>query len=281
MMKLKFASIGSSSSGNSYLISDGKTRIILDVGLAAKKIKEGLALCKIKPEDIQGVFVTHEHNDHVKSIRTIAKSCENAKVYTSRGTAYACEKFEYVREQQLEYISAQDEIMVGSIKVKAFSLSHDAAEPLGYSFFTDDDQLTVATDTGIVTDEIEEEVFKANKLVLEANHEENILQMGPYPYSLKRRILGDFGHLSNVTSGIAIANALLKRREVKPENSVLKKRSGDRDAQKSIMLAHLSSQNNTPEQAFLTVSNILSQNELNANVDFDLKIAAKDRLTIL
>lgn len=280
MAKLKIASIGSSSSGNSYLISDGNTRLLLDVGLAAKKIKEGLAACRLDVGDIKGIFVTHEHTDHVKSIRAIAQACDNAKVYASRGTAYSCDKFEHVRDGQLEYMSAQDEIIVGDIRVKAFSLSHDAVEPLGFSFFTDEDQLTVATDTGIVTDEIENEVLRANKLVLEANHEENILQMGPYPYSLKRRILGDYGHLSNVTSGITLANSLLKRQAVDFLNSDYS-RGSDSERSQSIMLAHLSSQNNTPEQAILTVSNILSQNELKKNSDFNLKVAAKDSITIL
>ena len=97
MGKLKIASIGSSSSGNAYIVSDGNTRLLLDVGLTAKRIKEGLAECRLGVEDIQGIFITHEHTDHVKSIRAIAKACTNAKVYTSRGTIYNCDKFEYVK----------------------------------------------------------------------------------------------------------------------------------------------------------------------------------------
>ena len=99
-------------------------------------------------------------------------------------------------------MAAQDMVRIGDICIKAFSLSHDASEPIGFSFTEDGEQLSVATDTGIVTDEIAEELASADTLVFEANHEESILQMGDYPYSLKRRILGEHGHLSNVTSGI-------------------------------------------------------------------------------
>ena len=211
MGKLRIASIGSSSSGNAYIVSNGKTRLLLDVGLTAKRIKEGLAECNLTSDDIQGIFVTHEHVDHVKSIRAIAKACAGAKVYTSRGTAGSCDKFEHIRAEQLEYMSAQDVVRIGDLSIKAFALSHDAAEPLGFSFMEEGEQLSVATDTGVVTDEIDEEVKHANTLVLEANHEESILQMGDYPYSLKRRILGEYGHLSNVASGITIARALLAR----------------------------------------------------------------------
>ena len=270
MGKLKVASIGSSSSGNAYIVSDGNTRLILDVGLTAKRIKEGLAECRLSPEDIQGIFVTHEHVDHVKSIRAIAKACGNASVYASRGTVSSCDKFEYVKPERLKYMASQDMVRVGDICVKAFSLSHDACEPLGFSFTSNGEQLSVTTDTGVVTDEIAEELASADALVFEANREESILQMGDYPYSLKRRILGDYGHLSNVTSGISLARGLLARKE-----------AGLLRNEQRIMLAHLSSQNNTPDTALLTVKNILDENELCQGSDYMLKVAAKDRVTML
>ena len=270
MGKLKIASIGSSSSGNAYIVSDGKTRLLLDVGLTAKRIKEGLAECTLSAEDIQGVFVTHEHTDHVKSIRAIAKACIYAKVYTSRGTIYNCDKFEYVKPEQLTRIAAQDMVRIGDICIKAFSLSHDASEPVGFSFIEDGEQLSVATDTGIVTDEIAEELTRADAIVFEANHEESILQVGDYPYSLKQRILGEYGHLSNVTSGIALTRGLLARKE-----------SGLVSSEQRIMLAHLSTHNNTPDTALLTVKNILHENNLRQGNDFTLKVADKDKLTTM
>lgn len=275
-MGLNMISIGSSSAGNSYLVTDGCTHLLLDVGLSAKRIREGLAQCGIAPQEIRGIFVTHEHLDHVKSIRAVAKTCAEAAVYTSRGTAHACDKFEYVPEKRLHHMASQDRIAVGDISVRAFSLSHDAAEPLGFTFTAGGEQLTMVTDTGIVTDEIEEEIRTADKLVLEANHEVNILEMGPYPYSVKRRILGDRGHLSNVATGVALAKMLTRKR------SAFADRKGDLGAASPrILLAHLSSQNNTPEQAELTVRNILKENEFADGADFRMAVAARNETTEL
>ena len=167
-------------------------------------------------------------------------------------------------------MAAQDVVRIGDICIKAFSLSHDASEPIGFSFTENGEQLSVATDTGIVTDEIAEELAGADTLVFEANHEESILQMGDYPYSLKCRILGEYGHLSNVTSGIALARGLLARKE-----------AGLPSPTQRIMLAHLSAHNNTPDTALLTVKNILNENDLSQGNDFTLKVAAKDKLTML
>lgn len=269
-MELKIASIGSSSSGNSYLVSNEKTKLLLDVGLSAKKIKAGLSECGVKSEEIQAIFITHEHVDHVKSIRAMAKACNEAKVFATRGTVQECERFQYIPKDRLQFISAQDKVTIGDIDIKAFALSHDAAEPVGFSFSDETRNMTVATDTGIVTDEIYDEIVQADKLILEANHEKHILEMGPYPYSVKRRILSNHGHLSNVATGITLAREL----------SVRKSKYGTKGKQK-ILLAHLSSQNNTPTQARLTIGNILEDNELRNGQEFYLNVAAKEMLTTL
>lgn len=263
-MSIGIVSIGSSSSGNSYIVSDGKTRLLLDVGLSGKRIREGLAARSLSPGDIRGILVTHEHVDHVKSIRMMARECGDARVYTSRGTAGGCPNFEYVSKDRLALVSSQEIFNIGSIQVKAFSLSHDAAEPLSYSFKSGGRQLTVVTDTGVVTDEIFQEIRTADVLVLEANHEVNLLEMGPYPYSVKRRILGDHGHLSNETAGRTLSSMLEER--------------GGREMPK-ILLAHLSSQNNTPLQAKMTVCDVLNENSFAEDRDYLMGIAGKDRIS--
>lgn len=259
-MKLGISSIASSSSGNSYLISDGKTHLVLDAGVSCKKITGALEAYGIEQESVSGIFITHEHTDHVKSIGTLIKKLGNAKVYSSRGTAYNCDKFERIPYERITYMSSQDEVKRGGIVVKAFSLSHDAAEPIGFSFTSEDSKLTVVTDTGIVTDEIFDEIKKSDVVVLEANHEVNILEYGPYPYNLKRRILSDIGHLSNVTAGNVITKAVEAHR------------SADK-GKMEVLLAHLSSTNNTPEQARITVANILEENGMFEGRDFDLRVA--------
>lgn len=262
-MRLGISSVGSSSSGNSYLISDGDTHLVLDAGVSCKKIVESIESYGIDKSEVSGIFITHEHLDHVKSVGTLAKKLENSLVITSRGTAYSSDKFERISEKRTMYMASQDEVMRGDIRVKAFSLSHDAAEPLGFSFSKDDTKITVVTDTGVVTDEIFEEIKTSDVIVMEANHEVNILQYGPYPYSLKRRIMSDKGHLSNVSAAESMTNAIEYRRSAgKPKLRIL--------------LAHLSTTNNTPYQAKLTVTNVLEENGIYKGRDFDIGVALKD-----
>ena len=261
-MSLFVQSIGSSSSGNAYLIAGGSTRILLDAGLSAKRIKEGMAECGVRPEDVQAMLLTHEHIDHVRSVATMAKSCAEARIIASRGTVLSSDKFERIPDERMELVEAQTERRIGDFRIRTFALSHDAAEPIGYSITDGEEQVTIATDTGVVTDEIFEEIRTADKLVLESNHEERILEMGPYPYSVKRRILSDHGHLSNVSTGIALAHVLEQRQ-----------REGRRPPH--ILLAHLSLKNNTPTQALLTVRNILDENDFRLGRDYEMGVAAR------
>ena len=268
-MPLKIISIGSSSSGNSYLITSGRTNILLDVGLSGKAIKAGLAGAGLKPEDISGIFVTHEHIDHIKSLRMMARVCENARVVASRGTAAACPSFEYVPADRLELVQSQSELVIGDIYARTFSLSHDAAEPVSFSFSSGGESLTVVTDTGTVTDEIFYEMSGADKLILEANHEVSVLEVGPYPYSLKRRILSDYGHLSNEAAGNALARLIdLRAAKVQAGKDPVR-----------VMLAHLSTTNNTPDNARLTVCDVLREHGFVPKADYRLRIAAKSDIT--
>lgn len=275
-MDLGIRSIGSSSSGNSYIVSDGKTHLLLDVGLSGKAIRRGLAESGIGESEVQGILVTHEHVDHVKSIRMMSRVCGQAEVFASRGTAQNCAGFGYVPEDRLRYVAAQDEFRVGDIRVRAFRLSHDAAEPIGYSFIGERTKLTVVTDTGVITDEIFEEIRDADILVLEANHEVEMLEMGPYPYPLKRRILSDHGHLSNIAAGEALSRMLDQRPSLEPGDHPL---TDGRLALPKILLSHLSTTNNTPYNAALTVTDVLDQNDFHKNVNFRIGIAAKSEIS--
>lgn len=263
-MDLGIISIGSSSSGNSYIVTNGRTRILLDVGLSCKKIRGGLAMHGISEDSVGGILITHEHIDHVNSIRATSKALANAHVFASRGTISNCDKFQYVPNDRLHAIAAQDERMIGDIRVKAFRLSHDASEPIGFSFTSGNTKLTVVTDTGVVTDEIFEEIKNSDILVLESNHEVSMLEMGPYPYSVKRRILSDHGHLSNVTAGETLVRMLDKRASM------------DLKMPPQILLGHLSFNNNAPSIADLTVKNILADCGFNHGRDYLMDIAAKD-----
>ena len=307
-MGIRIRSIGSSSSGNSYLIQGGNTNVLLDLGLSAKKIKTALSTLGVEKDSIEAVLITHEHIDHVRSVRQISKDFDNIRFYASRGTVENTDKFDYVDDSRLTYIKAGDTFQIGDFAVKAFALSHDAAEPVGYSFECGGERLSVITDTGIVTAEIFEEMKRADKLVFESNHEKNILLMGPYPYNVKLRILSDEGHLSNVTAGEVLAEVLKAKGKKRGEASEVAEvrdvaeaaeardeaetssareiREGVEAAETSsarlkVMLAHLSDTNNTPYQARITVGDILQSAGYEADRDYELIVAMKEGITEL
>jgi phosphoribosyl 1,2-cyclic phosphodiesterase len=261
-MGFTFCSFASGSSGNCYLVESDNTRLLIDVGITGKRILAGLEEKGVDIEDIDGILLTHEHIDHVRSIRMIGKKASRAEIFGSGGT-FSCieDKLPPNRAHTLEGEVPFD---IGDIRVVPFDLSHDAIEPMGYSFEHDGRRLTIVTDTGYVTDDIFEQIKIADTLVLEANHEVNILRMGSYPYPLQQRILGDEGHLSNETAGHTICHML-----------------DELDGEKTpkVVLAHLSNENNTPQQAFLTVRNILFEDDYYVDKDLKLSVVGRDSVS--
>ena len=170
------------------------------------------------------------------------------------------EKTSAISAGDFERVQGGDVFTVKDIKITAFGLSHDAAEPVGYSFEKNGRKIAIVTDTGYVTEDIFRAIRGAEALVIEANHEKNLLLYGRYPYPLKRRILSDQGHLSNEDCGAALCRFL---REI------------NREKVPRVVLAHLSSENNTPAQALLTVRNVLEENDFYAGRDFILSVAPK------
>lgn len=263
-MSLCFSSFASGSSGNCYMIKSDNTIILVDVGIAGKHIISGLNKHGFCVNDIDGILVTHEHIDHVKSIRMMGKKSENANIYCSSGTLNQIA--DKVPEERSIVVSSRESFVVGDIEIVPFDLSHDAAEPLGYSIKCDERQITIITDTGCVNDEMIDEMVRADLLVLEANHEVNILRMGSYPFSLKQRILGDEGHLSNETAGNILSH-------------ILKKIDGEKVPK--VMLAHLSRENNTPQQAFLTINNMLFEEDFMEGKDYEMSVIPRNEVSNL
>ena len=263
-MTLEFCSFASSSSGNCYMVRSENTTLLLDVGVAGKHILSGLEAKDTCIENVDGILLTHEHVDHVKSLRMMSRKATGARVYASKGTlSQVCDK---ITDDVMHPVCAQTPFYIGDIEVKPFALSHDAAEPLSYSFCKDGRQITVVTDTGCMTDEAFDQLKEADLLVLESNHEVNILKMGAYPYSVKRRILGDEGHLSNETAGKCLCEVLQHRKE-----------QGKTEVPK-VVLAHLSKENNTPGQAYLTIRNVLFEEDFYIDKDLELDIAGRDEI---
>ena len=247
-MDLAICSLASGSSGNCYLVRSPQTALLVDAGISFRQIKLRLAALGLAPEDISAILITHEHSDHIRSLEAAARAT-GAAVCMSRGTAEAIIGSAPRAElggAGLMTFSAGESFTAGDIEIKSFRLSHDAADPVGYSFSCGGRSLCIVTDTGVVTDEIFEAAKAADILVLESNHDVNILRVGRYPWFLKMRILGDQGHLSND----AAAQTLLRILEGEPPGT---------ERERIVLLAHLSKENNFPEMALATVQGELER----------------------
>lgn len=271
-MGLRFCSFASGSTGNCYLLKTENTNLLVDVGIAGKRVIEGLGSCAVKPEQIDGILVTHEHTDHIKSLRMIAKKAVNGKIYTSEGTAYSVNEKLPMLADKIRITDTAASFKVGDIEVEAFSLSHDAEDPVGFSVHSRGKRVTIITDTGVATKQMLSIAAKSDLLVLEANHEVNILHCSSYPYELKRRILSDYGHLSNDAAAEFIYEVDKLRKNGGGENKSEKQK---------ILLAHLSKENNSPMQAMLTIKNRLFEEDMIAGEDYLMNALSADASTRL
>lgn len=244
-MNLGICPMASSSSGNCFLVRSNRTYILLDAGISSAAVKKNLEMMDVQFWEMNAVVLTHEHIDHVRSVSAYCHRSTRQHFFATEGTFAALEeKGKGIPKERVEIISPGSAFSIGDIEVTSFSLSHDAREPVGYSFHRNGKKISVVTDTGKVTGAIEEAIRDSDILIIEANHEENILLYGRYPYNIKHRILSEKGHLSNVAAGECIGRFL--RNMTSPKIPY-------------VMLAHLSQENNTPQQAMLTVSNVLEE----------------------
>ena len=219
----------SGSTGNSYYIGSKSSGILVDIGRSCKQVTTVMQRCGIDPLSVQGILITHEHSDHISGLRVFA-SKYHIPVFASKGTLGALESMGILNDKYPAY-TIEDTLELAGMHVNAFRTPHDCAESYGYRIRTEDDKVvTVATDLGCVTPEIEENLLGADLAVVESNHDVGMLRTGPYPYTLKRRILSDYGHLSN-TACAELLPTLFEH------------------GTKRFMLAHLSRENNTPDIA--------------------------------
>lgn len=237
---MRFCSLFSSSSGNSTFIGSAKTGILIDAGVSTKRLREALVSKEIDPSSLGGIFITHEHSDHIKGMRILA-STFNIPVYASAGTMDFLEENGHVTSKfPFEVIDAKG-VEIGDIFVKAFRTPHDSADSCGFQIsFSDGQKAAIATDTGCITDEMRENIVGCNLVMLESNHDVGMLQNGPYPYYLKRRILSDRGHLSNECCAEFVKELVQK-------------------GTSRIFLGHLSDENNFPDLALQTSLAALSE----------------------
>ena len=193
----RFCSLFSSSSGNCTYIGDPQSGILIDCGVSAKKTDDTLSSLGVDVSTIRAVFITHEHTDHISGIRVFA-SRHHIPVFASAGTLSAMEQMQLLNGKYTVDRIPQQGMEAGGMFIRPYALSHDAKQPVGYTIETADGRrIAVATDTGVVTQEILSAISGCDLVLLESNHDVGMVQIGSYPYQVKRRILSDLGHLSN------------------------------------------------------------------------------------
>ena len=235
---LTLTTLASGSSGNCTLVSGGGTHLLIDAGISARRITTCLRALGVEPAALAAVLITHEHSDHVSGLATLTKQLR-VPVFTSPGTGrQLCYRIAAL-EDVLTPVEPGTAFLVGGLTVSSFPTLHDAAQPMGFSVTDGARKAALVTDLGVVTEAVLGGIQGADLLVVEANHDVEWVQSGPYPYYLKSRILGELGHLSNEAGG------------------ALARRAAEAGAH-TIVLAHLSHENNTPERALVAAEAALS-----------------------
>ena len=241
-MAFKLCALRSGSRGNATLIMTNKTAMLVDCGISLSALKSELGVFNLTPTDLDCVLITHEHNDHVSGLNKIAVSAP--LICHDRTYAEIRNKVGY-EPKRIEIKNFDLGFEVGDVTVQPFRIPHDAAYPVGYSFYNGGEKISIATDIGHINDGIVNNLKGCNLLLLESNYDEKMLLNGPYPYYLKKRIMGNLGHLSNADSSLLLKRVFSDRLEV-------------------LLLGHISKENNTSEFVLDCANKTLK--ELNSSV---------------
>jgi len=257
---MRLVPIASGSSGNCIYVGNDTTHLLVDIGISAKRAVAGLNEIDIKPEELNGILITHEHSDHISGLGVFSRKY-GIPIYASEGTLRGIREYDKLGpldDSLLRVISADAKFSINDITVNAMNTSHDVYEPLAYTFENNNKRVAIATDLGNYSDYTVKHLQNMDAILLEANHDVRMLQVGPYPYWLKQRILSDAGHLSNEVSGRLLSSIL-------------------HDDMKKIILGHLSKENNMPELAYETVRVEIgmADNKYKPD-DFDISVAKRD-----
>ncbi|MGM0237531.1 MBL fold metallo-hydrolase [Enterococcus sp. AZ103] len=243
--------LASGSSGNSLFIESAGKKILVDAGLSGKKIISLLAEVDRKPEDLDAILVTHEHRDHIHGVGVLARKYK-LPVYANEKTWQAMMPLiGKVDLEQKQIFDMGKVLTFGDMDIESFGVSHDAAAPQFYRFYKDGHSFVMLTDTGYASEHVKGIISDADAYLVESNHDLEMLRMGPYPWNLKQRILGDRGHLSNEDGALVMTDII-----------------GDHT--KRVYLGHLSKENNMKELAHMTMEETLLRYDLGVNHQFQI-----------
>lgn len=260
---MRLCSIASGSSGNCIYVGSDNTHLLVDTGISKKKVDAGLQELDVKGEELDGILITHEHSDHIQGLGVFSRKYK-IPIYATRGTLegiQCCSSLGKMPEGLYHEIEIDNRFRLGDIDIEPFHISHDANEPSGYRFEQGKKSVAVATDLGVYNQYTIEKLRNLNAVLLEANHDIHMLEVGAYPYPLKKRVMGEQGHLSNELSGRLLCDILHNDLE-------------------HIVLGHLSRENNYPDLAYETVKLEVTMSDLPyKGEDLRIQVAKRDAIS--
>lgn len=260
---MRFCSISSGSSGNCIYVGSENTHILVDAGISGKRIEVGLNELGLTTSDLNGILVTHEHTDHIASIGVISRKY-GIPIYATKGTIEGivnAKNMGVIDPSLFNVVNGDDSFQIDELLINTIRVSHDANEPVAYRINNNDKSVGVCTDLGKFDDKIIDGYKGVDSLLIEANHDVNMLQVGRYPYYLKQRILGDRGHLSNESCGRLLCRLL-------------------HDDLKTIYLGHLSEENNLAELAYEAVRLEIMMDDCEYKpADFEIRVAKRNEMS--
>ena len=255
---MKICSLCSGSSGNCIFVGSDNTKILVDAGMSGTKITNALKSIDVNPNELDGILVTHEHIDHIKGAGILSRKYD-VPIYATDKTWEAMEdKIGEVSLKNVRQIYSDSDFCINDIDITANKIPHDAVDPVAYNLMNKGRKVGICTDLGYMPKTVYDSIKDCDVLLLESNHDIDMLNAGSYPFATKKRILGQKGHLSNETCGQILAHLA--------------------DRVKYVMLGHLSKENNTPDLALSTIVSILKENGITEK-DIFLEVLKRDKIS--
>lgn len=253
---MRICSLSSGSKGNSIFVESDKSKVLVDCGHSGKFLESLMRSIGEKAKDLNGIFVTHEHMDHIKGVGVLSRRYDLPVIANEKTWLAMAPVIGKIDPKNIFVFKTNSFFSFRDMDIHAINTFHDACDPVAFIFYQKKQKISILTDTGIVTDQMKDAIRGSNVYLLEANHDLDMLKKGPYPYNLKKRILSDFGHLSNDSSKIILEDVLKGNAE-------------------TVILGHLSDENNLEELAFNEIHSHLSGLGAEVGKDIFLRVAPK------